>query len=92
MQLMLSATAALVDFAAIAGVTLASEVAYRLTFSHNDAWPTETRGLQLTALLSLIIVTTNTPAGEYALDRLTGAARACAARSPCGSWPGRSCW
>jgi Undecaprenyl-phosphate glucose phosphotransferase len=71
MQLMLSATAALVDFAAIAGVTLASEVGYRLTFSDNNAWPTESRGLQLTALLSVIIVTTNALRGEYALDRLT---------------------
>ncbi len=70
MRVMLSVAAAMADFAAIAGVTLASEVGYRVLFAHDDAWPTETRGLQLSALLSLIIVTTNALRGEYALDRI----------------------
>ena len=70
MRAMLSVSAALADLGAIAGVTLASELAYHLAFSQDDAWPAETRGLQVTALLSLIIVTTNALRGEYALDRL----------------------
>lgn len=70
MRVMLSVAAAMADLAAIAGVTLASELSYRIAFSNDDAWPTETRGLQLTALLSLVIVTTNALRGEYALDRL----------------------
>ncbi len=70
MRAMLSVAVALADLAAIGSVTLVSEVAYRLAFAHDTAWPTETRGLQITALLSVIIVTTNTLRGEYALDRL----------------------
>jgi Undecaprenyl-phosphate glucose phosphotransferase len=70
MRVALSAAAALTDLIAIAAVTLASEAGYRVAFAHDTAWPTETRGLQVAALLSLIIVSTNALRGEYTLDRL----------------------
>ncbi|GJD35992.1 undecaprenyl-phosphate glucose phosphotransferase [Methylobacterium aerolatum] len=67
---LLSGGAALADLLAIATVTLAGELTYDLAFLNNQTWPMETRGIQVAAILSLIILTTNALRGDYGLERL----------------------
>ena len=66
----LSASVALADVAAIVAVTLFVEFGYHVAFLDETLWLTEFRGLQLGALLSLIIVSTNALREEYGLDGL----------------------
>ena len=66
----LSASVAAADIAAIVAVTLLVEFGYHVGMLDPADWLSEFRGLQLSALLALIIVSTNALREEYSLDGL----------------------
>ncbi len=66
----LSTSVAVADIAAIVAVTVLVEAGYHMIMRDDAGWFSEFRGLQLSALLSLIIISTNALREEYALDSL----------------------
>ncbi len=66
----LSASVAAADSAAIVAMTLLVEFGYCFGALDETVWVSEVRGLQLSALLCLIIVPTNALREEYSLDGL----------------------
>ncbi|MCJ2019716.1 exopolysaccharide biosynthesis polyprenyl glycosylphosphotransferase [Methylobacterium sp. E-065] len=64
----LSSALAATDFAAILAVTLFMEATYEIAYQEGKFGAGSIRGLQLAALLGLIVVATNALRAEYSLD------------------------